>query len=106
MSTTTVAFVRRLARSKALLIELTNPEKTKETIKFDIRGLSHYVDLLAQTCRWAERESRDSKLRETSQRIASLHEQWRACMKEKRNCEKIKYELEQALSDQEKSVRQ
>ena len=106
VSTLTVAFVRRLAHSKTLLLVLTNPEKRNETIKFDITGLADYVDSMAQTCRWSERETRDAKLREASQRIATLHDQWRACMKEKRDCHEIRQELDQALSDQEKLVRQ
>ena len=93
-----------MAHSKTFLFELTNPEKTKETIKFDIAGLSDYLDSMAQTCRWSERETHDSKLRQASQRIASLHDQWRACMKEKGNCDQIRHELDQALSDQEKSL--
>ena len=102
VSTITVAFVRRLAHSRTLLLDLTNPEKKNETIKFDMRGLSDYVDSMAQTCRWSERETRDSKLRQASQRIASLRDQWRACMKEKGNCDEIRHELDQTLSDQEK----
>ncbi len=74
-------FCRRLAHSKTLLFEFTNPEKPRgqrKRIKFDMAGPSDYVDLLAQTCRWSERETRDSKLRDASQRMASLHDQWRA----------------------------